>query len=675
MAKKQSEYNEASITVLKGEERVRQRLGVMLGSEDLNACQHAVFEIVSNATDEAREGFGDKIVVTSFEDLSIEVQDFGRGIPVDYNERERCYNWKLLFCEMYAGGKYNNSKEKSAYGYSSGFNGLGLNAVQASSEWMEAEIHTRGYKYTLNFKAGKPVGKMGKEEYPLEDTGTRIRWKPDLRCFTEIDIPAEYFKKMLNEQAFINAGIRFVFRKQKGDIFETEEYYYENGLQEYFEKTYASQCLVSPQYWTHETRCKDRDVPGQVQDTSYMMKADVIFSFSDKISEKMCFHNSSFLENGGSTDRAIKSAFLAQIDAYLKNNGKYVKTDPKITIKDVEDSLVIIFSSFSTYTSYENQTKKAINNKGIQDAVTAFLKHQLEIYFLENPADAERITTQILINMRSRVKAEKTRIGTKESLKKTVTGLSNRVEKFVDCRSKNVSERELFIVEGDSAKGACVQSRNAEFQAVMPVRGKILNCIKEEYSKIFESKIVTDLIKVIGCGVEIHGKGKGGKALGEFSMDALRWNKVIICTDADVDGFHIRTLILGMIYRLMPELIRQGKVFIAESPLYEIQSGSETWFAYDEKEKADVLSKIGKKKYTIQRSKGLGENDPEMMSITTMSPETRRLIQVSMDDAAKSDEMFNLLLGKKLESRKDYIQKNGYKFIDTTDSDGFGDFD
>lgn len=660
MAKK-PQYNNDSIVALKEEQRVRQKPAVIFGSDGVDGCEHAVFEIVSNSVDEAREGYGDKIIVTRFADKSVEVQDFGRGLPVDYNNTEKRYNWELVFCELYASGKYDNSSGGS-YEFSLGTNGLGLCATQYASEYMEAEIHTGGFKYTLNFKKGKPDGEMVKEPYSKRDTGTRIKWRPDLEVFTDIDIPLEYFQDMLRHQSVVNAGVRFILKDQVGKGFETYEYYYERGIEDYIAERVGNDALTGIQSWKNESECRDREDLG-----TYRLVTNVVVTFSNKVQFKEFYHNSSYLANGGSPEKATRAAFLSQIDSYLKQNNKYQKSDSKISFQDIEDCLAIVISSFSTQTSYENQTKKAINNKGIQDSMTAFLKHQLEIYFIENPLEAEKIGNQVLINMRSRVKAEKTRQGIKESLIQNVSNLTNRIQKFVDCRSKDTSVRELFIVEGDSALGACKQSRNSEFQAIMPVRGKILNCLKCEYDRIFKSDIITDLIKVIGCGVEVKSKPKSGKDLVSFNLDMLRWNKIIICTDADVDGFHIRTMILAMIYRLMPTLINEGKVFIAESPLYEITCGDETWFAYTEKEKADVVSKLGGKKFSIQRSKGLGENDPEMMSLTTMNPSTRRLIKIEPSMAEEMAQKFDLLLGDDLAGRKDYIAQNGHLYLDLTD--------
>lgn len=659
MAKK-AVYNEESISQLKGADRVRLRPAVIFGSDGIEGCEHAVFEILSNSIDEAREGYGKEITVTRFLDGSVEVVDHGRGMPMDYNEKEKRWNWELLFCEMYAGSKY-NTNNGGTYEYSLGLNGLGLCATQYASEYMDAEVHKNGFRYEIHFKAGEPVSELQKEPYNKKDTGTRIRWKPDIKVFTDIDIPLEYYQETILRQSVVNAGIKFVLRNQTGEkSFDKYEYCYENGIVDYIKEFVGDDAFSSVQFWQGERKGRDRaDLP------EYKVKLNVALCFSNKKQLKEYYHNSSFLEHGGAPEKAVKSAFVSQIDSYLKANSKYLKSDSKINFQDVEDCLVLVSSSFSTQTSYENKTKKAITNKFIQEAMTDFLRHQLEVYFIENRIDAEKIAEQVLINMRSRVKAESTRLNIKKTLQ-SGNSMTDRIEKFVDCRSKDVSEREIFIVEGDSALGACKQARDSAFQAVMPVRGKILNCLKAEYPKIFKNDIITDLIKVLGCGVEVS--SKANKNLSLFNMDNLRWSKVIICTDADVDGYQIRTLILTMIYRLMPTLIKEGKVFIAESPLYEITCKDETWFCYTEKEKQDALLEIGDRKYTIQRSKGLGENEPEMMWLTTMNPKTRRLIKVEPDYSPEAvADKFDLLLGDNLQGRKDYIAENGAQYIDMTD--------
>ncbi len=648
-------YGNDSISSLKGADRVRKRPGVIFGSNGLDGCEHAMFEILSNSIDEAKEGFGTLITVTRFRDKSIEVADSGRGIPLDYNPKEERYNWELVFCELYAGGKYDNNSGKN-YEYSLGLNGLGSCATQYASEYMEVNVQRDGFKYQLFFEKGENVGGLYKEPTRFKKTGTTIKWKPDLDVFTDIDIPLEYYKETLKKQAVVNAGITFKLRNETEDGFEEFDYFYANGIEDYLKELCGGHEMTAIQSISAERVGRDRE-----DKPEYKLLMNFAFCFSNSVNVLEYYHNSSFLEHGGSPDKAVRNAFVYAIDSYIKQNNKYTKNESKITFQDVSDSLALISNSFSTYTDYENQTKKAINNRFIQEAMTDFLRHNLEVYFIENKLDAEKISEQVLLNKRSRETAEKTKANLKKKLAKNID-ITNRVQKFVDCRTRDVSKREVYIVEGDSALGSCKLSRDAEFQAIIPVRGKILNCLKSDMNKIFKNDIIMDLMRVLGCGVEVKSKD-----LNTFDLDSLRWSKVIICTDADVDGFQIRTLILTMIFRLVPTLIREGKVFIAESPLFEITTKKDTFFAYNEKEKADILQKIGDTKCTVQRSKGLGENDPDMMWETTMNPETRRLIKVMPDDEDSTLRMFDLLLGDNLQGRKDYIAENGAKYIDLTD--------
>ena len=658
MTKKKQNYGDDSITMLKGADRVRKRPAVIFGSDGLDGCAHSMFEIISNSIDEARSGFGDKIIVTRWNDGTIEVEDFGRGCPVDFNKTENRYNWELVYCELYAGGKYDSAD--GSYDYSLGLNGLGLMATQCASEFMDVTVHRDGFEYTLHFEKGENVGGLQKKPYKKKQTGTLTRWKPDLDVFTEILVPDEFFHDTLRRQAVVNPNLRFLYRSEQADgSFLEKEYLYENGITDYVEELVGDKALTPVQTWTAERTGRDRE-----DKPEYKVKLNVALTFSNQMNLAEYYHNSSFLENGGSPERAVGAAFLSQINALLKSTNKLQKNESLAKFEDIRDSLVIVSSSFSTQTSYANQTKKAITNKFIQEAMTEFLKHQLEVYFIEKPDEAAKIAEQVLINKRSRENAEKTRLNIKKKLAGNID-LANMVDKFVDCRTKDISRREVYIVEGDSALGAVKLARDADFQAVIPVRGKILNCLKADYPRIFKSDIITDLLKVLGCGVEVNLKNTGN--IPQFSLDNLRWSKIIICTDADVDGFQIRTLILTMLYRLTPTLIRNGYVYIAESPLYEITTKKQTYFAYTEKERADILKKIGGEKFTIQRSKGLGENEPEMMSLTTMNPETRRLIQVKPDDPARMEEMFNLLLGDDLQGRKDYVAQYGGDYIELVD--------
>jgi len=662
MSKAKQSYGNESISSLKGADRVRKRPGVIFGSDGLEGCEHAVFEILSNSIDEAREGYGNEIQITRYEDGSIEVEDHGRGIPVEWNANENRYNWELVFCELYAGGKYQNDSGEN-YEFSLGLNGLGTCATQYSSEYMDVTVLRDGCEYALHFEKGenKTGNREGfvKKETNTKKTGTKIRWKPDLEVFTDIRIPAAYYLDTLKRQAVVNNKLRFVLRDQQGSKFETTEFCYDNGIVDYVTELSGDAPLTSVQFLEGERRGRDRaDKP------EYKVKLSCAFCFSNTVSQIEYYHNSSWLEHGGAPDKAVRSAFVSAIDAYIKQIGKYTKSESKISFQDIWDSLVLVTNCFSTQTSYENQTKKAITNKFIQEAMTEFLKQGLEIYFLENKAEADRIAEQILINKRSREQAEKARLNIKKKLSGNID-VANRVQKFVDCRTKDVTRRELYIVEGDSALGSVKQGRDSEFQAIMPVRGKILNCLKADYDKIFKNDIITDLLKVLGCGVEV--RNKASKDLSAFDLDALRWHKVVICTDADVDGFQIRTLILTMLYRLTPTLIEKGFVYIAESPLYEIEYRGKSYFAFDEVEKAAILKKFEGKKLLIQRSKGLGENEADMMWETTMNPESRRLIRVCPEGAQATSDMFDLLLGDNLAGRKEYIAENGHEYLDLAD--------
>ena len=656
MARKKA-YDNTSISLLKDEERVRKRPAVIFGSDDLEGCKHAVFEILSNAIDEAREGYGDLIVVTRYEDLSVDVEDFGRGCPVDWNEKEKRYNWELVFCEMYAGGKYDAGG--SNYEFSLGLNGLGTCATQYASEYFDAVIRRDGHKYSLHFEKGRNVGGLKKEATDRKKTGSYFHWKPDREVFTEIDIPAEYFQDVIRRQAVVNQGITFRFRNQVAGKFEVTEYCYEHGITQYLEELTGDDAFTMPAYFEAERRGRDSENRPEMK-----LKITAAFCFSKRLSHVEYYHNSSWLEHGGSPDKAVRSGFVSAFDKYIRETGKYTKNESKVLFQDIQDSLVLVTNCFSTLASFENQTKKSVNSRFIQEAMTAFFRENLQVWFLENKGEADRAVDQILVNKRSRETAEKAKISIKKKLSGSMD-ISNRVQKFVDCRSRDVAQRELYIVEGDSALGSVKLSRDAEFQGIMPVRGKILNCLKADYDRIFKSEIITDLLKVIGCGVEVS--SKRGKDLTAFDLGNLRWNKVVICTDADEDGFQIRTLILTMLYRLTPTLIQEGYVYIAETPLFEIIYKDKTWFAYNEAEKVQILKGMEGKKPILNRSKGLGENDPEMMWMTTMNPATRRLIKVMPEDAERTAWYFDMLLGNGLSARKDFIAENGQRYLELAD--------
>ncbi len=654
------EYGNESISALKGADRVRKRPSVIFGSDDLSGTEQSFFEILSNSIDEAREGFGDLITVTRYADHSIKVEDEGRGLPVDYNPREKRYNWELVYCELYAGGKY-RTNEGFHYEYSLGLNGLGACATQYASEFFDVISVRDGYRYELHFEKGENIGGLMKTATNSRRTGTIQHWKPDLDVFTEIEIPAQNFHTILKRQAIINAGIRFRFDDKLTE--ESIDFFYPEGILGYVKELDQGKGISEPFFFEGEGMGKDRsDKP------EYKVLAQCAFCFNNEVDKCEFFHNSSWLEYGGSPEKALRSAMVAEIDSLLKNENKYKANESKITFTDIEDSLIWISSSFSTLTSYENQTKKSISNKFVQEFMTDLIREQLEIWFIEHKAETLKILDQVLINKRSRENAERTRLDVRRKLMGNID-FQNRIKNFVDCRTRDVERRELYIVEGNSALGSVKMARDAEYQAVIPIRGKILNCLKADYKTIFNSEIITDLIKVLGCGVEI--KSKHSNKMSSFDLDSLRWNKIIICTDADVDGFHIRTMILAMFYRLMPTLINEGKIFIAESPLFEIthvvKKVERTLFAYSDLEKNEIVSGLNGGSIHIQRSKGLGENEPDMMWQTTMNPATRKLIEILPTGREEAAEIFDLLLGDNLAGRKQYIEDYGESYMDMLD--------
>ncbi len=659
----QQSYDNESISALKGEDRVRLRPAVIFGSDDIVGAQHAFFEILSNSIDEAREGFGNVIEIHRFKDHSLQIKDYGRGIPLDYNRKEKRYNWELVYCELYAGGKY-NTLEGENYEFSLGLNGLGACATQYASEFFDVEVCRDGYLYSLHFEKGKNIGGLKKEKAPRgRKTGTVQHWLPDDDVFTDVEIPREYFLNTLKRQAIVNAGVTFEFHDEISG--ETESFCYPEGILGFVRELSGKKGLSEPVLWEAEGEGRDRkDRP------DYKLRVSLAFCFNNEHDVQEYYHNSSWLEYGGSPERAVRSAFTSALDRLIKHHDLYKSNEPKISWQDVSDSLICVVSSFSTQTSYENQTKKAINNRFIQNFISDMIRERLEVWAIENQADAKRVLEQVLVNKRSRESAERQRVAIKRNLMGSID-INNRVKNFVDCRSRDIDKREIYIVEGNSALGSVKMGRNAEFQAVIPIRGKILNCLKADLGQIFKNDIVTDLMKVIGAGVEVT--NKKNKQISAFDLDALRWSKIIICTDADVDGFQIRTLLLAMFYRLTPTLLREGKIYIAESPLYEItyHKGKEekTLFAFDDKEKNAILKEYGVRNCHLQRSKGLGENEPEMMWETTMNPESRRLIQVRAEDEEKMKKTFDLLLGDNLSGRKQYIEENGHLYLDMLDVD------
>ena len=801
MTRKKDIYGNESISSLKGADRVRKRPGVIFGSDNIDGCAHSFFEILSNSTDEAKAGNGDRIEIIRFKDGSIQVKDYGRGVPMDYNKAEGRYNWELVYDELYAGGKFASD---GTYDFSLGLNGLGAAATQYASEYFDVTSVRDGYEYSMHFEHGIPVGELKKKK-TNEHTGTTQKWKPDIDVFTEIIIPVETFLSVLKEQAVVNAGITYVFYDEESDT--TTEFCYPDGILGYVKEMTEDEVNLSEPYLIEgEGKGRDRE-----DKPEYSVKASIAFCFNNKVQHLQYFHNSSYLEHGGSPDKAVKNAFVYVFDRYIKEQKKYTKSENKITFNDITDSLVLVTNTFSTQTSYENQTKKAINNKFIQEFLTDLLKEQIAIWIIEHKTEADKVVDQILINKRSRETSEAQRITVKKKLMGK-TDVVNKVKKFVDCRSKDPNERELFIClkgdtkvrlldgscqeietlvgrtdlwgcstdeigrmipakissvfmtretqdmiqlgfgdgslvectpehrfldkvslswmearylivgqrlasihggysdsmeiteikqihyekaipvycltiesefhsfllenglithncEGDSALGSLITARNAEFQALMPIRGKILNIEKASLQQIFGSDVIMDLIRVFGCGIEVRGK-KLPKDIPQFDINKLNYNKIIFASDEDVDGAHIRTLLLVLFYKLCPQLIEQGYVYYVNTPLFEITdrtgSTAKTYYAFTDAERDKIIKGKDPKKITIQRSKGLGENDAEMMSIF-IAPGTRKLTRITTEEAKEMEYWFDLFMGNEVPPRKKYITENGHMYMDNLD--------
>lgn len=644
-------YSNESIKSLKGADRVRLRPGIIFGSNDIVGCTHAVFEIISNSIDEAKSGYGDTVEIKYKKDGFVSVLDHGRGVPMDYNKNEQAYNWQLVFDEMYSGGKMDAS---SQYSFSLGLNGLGCCSTQYTSEFMNVISYRDGYKYEMHFEKGKPVGELSKTPYD-GPTGTYIEFKPDKEVFTDIIIDPAVLHDMCRRQAMVNAGVHL---KLEYEGYNEIDWFYENGAAGFIEGCTGPERMCDIVSYAAEMECTDNE-----KDGPFPFKMEVAFGFSRQHVIEEFYHNSSYLSEGGKTLDGFRKGAVKAFKKAIKDSGKFQKGDELINIKDIEDIICVVFSSWcpGDRTSFGNQTKKAVLNASFEIAASRFIEGCVTRWIVDNKKDSDRVLVEIVNNKKIRERADNVRSSAIKKLSSSIDSFGSRPQKFVECASKDKSERELYIVEGDSALGSCKQARDGQFQALMPVRGKITNCLKEDLVKVLNSQIILDLLQVMGCGIEVQGNKM--KELPKFDINKLNFDKLIICTDADVDGMQIRCLLLTFFYMLTPTLLREGKVYIAETPLYEITCGKETRFAYNEDEKEKVLAEFTGKRVKIQRSKGLGENDPKMMSVSTMKPETRRLIRVTYKDAEDDIRfMFNALLGDDISSRRVLINEYASAF-------------
>ncbi|WP_025909350.1 DNA topoisomerase type IIA subunit B [Priestia flexa] len=645
-----NEYGNDSIRSLSDRDAVRMRVATYAGGNDKAGAFTTVREVVANSIDEFKTHHGDEITIQHLTDGSIKVADKGRGCPVDWNESEGKYNYQLIFESLNAGGKFSQSN----YNFSTGLNGIGNSLVVLSSKFANIEVIRDGHKYNLEYLKGINEGGLHKEKLDSETpTGTTIHWKPDLEVFLENDFPEEWFVDYLKQQAIVNKGLKLIFINQKG---EQQEFYYEDGIVDYLKESAEGKEFTAIQYLETEAVGRDRE-----DKEDYKSKYEIAFCFNNEITKLESYHNSSYLKNGGAPHDAIKTAFVFAVDKLIKDKGKYNKNEKKINFSDVEDSLMIVSNTYSSETSYQNQTKFAITNRFIQEHMSKYLKEQLEIYFIENPIDADKIVERTLINKRSREKALKTRNDAVKQLSQTVKNSLTRPEKFLPCRSKDNSEVELIIIEGDSAMNSVKNSRNSKIQCVMPIKGKSLNVVKSNLDSILKNKEIRGIFQILNCGMEYEGKAI--KGIKKFNIDDMSVNKIIIFSDEDEDGMHIRSLIIAIMRILAPQIIEKGHLYVLESPLYKIENGKDLHLVYSEREKNELVRNLTGK-VNVQRFKGLGGLNSSMLSKTAMHPENRRLTQIKMDDAVKSTKTLEMFMDKEVEERKEFIQTHGDKYFD-----------
>lgn len=636
------QYNNESIRKLTDLEAVRTRVSVYAGSADREGAFTTVEEIISNSVDEFKEGYGDTIYVTYHEDGRITVKDNGRGLPMDWNEGEQEHNYKLLLFTLNAGGKYDSTH----YGYSIGLNGIGASLATMSSEVAKVTSVRDGYVYEIEAAKGEPTGALSRTKNADNiPTGTTITWRPDLDVFDEVDFSDKWFTSYIKRQAIVNKGLQIVYTNQQGEV---SEYHYEKGIVDYIEEVTGDTAFTSSSYLETDDMYgrdrKDRD--------DYKAKFEVAYTFSNDTPLMESYHNSSYLSEGGSPHNAIKSAFVHVIDRYIKENDGYKKKEKKISFEDIEDSLVIVANTYSTETQYKNQTKKAISNKFIQSKLNEILRENLHVFMIEHPLDAEKIAQQVLINKRSKEKAEKTRIDVRKKLNKKPNNITSKVEGYYPPKSKDKDKRILAICEGQSALSSMLDGRDVETYGIYPIRGKTLNTYKASDGQIANNELITDLYSILGCGMELN--GKPGSKSNNFNIDDLQFDKIAIFSDADEDGYgSILPLLLVMFERLSPELLKAGKIYYGQTPKYEVKTLDEEYYAFNDKEYEEVKRKIGDKKYETNYVKGLGELNADGIA-RCMRPEGENLLQITIEEDESVD-ILKMFMGKDVKQRREII--------------------
>ncbi|AAM32115.1 DNA topoisomerase (ATP-hydrolyzing) subunit B [Methanosarcina mazei] len=625
-------YDASHIQVLEGLEAVRKRPSMYIGSTDGRGLHHLVYEVVDNSIDEALAGFCSEIDVTINPNGSVTVIDNGRGIPIDPHPVHKKSALEVVMTILHAGGKF----DKNTYKVSGGLHGVGVSVVNALSEWTEVEVSRDGKKYFQRYIRGKPESDV-REIGTSDTTGTKTTFKPDTKIFETTDFQYDILLNRLRELAFLNRGLIINLKDLRSPEGQAETFNYSGGIIEFVEYLNKKKQPLHEKPIYFERQRDDMVVEIAMQYTNGY--TENVYSFANNINT----------HEGGTHIIGFKTALTRVANDYIKAN-KLSKEDEKLTGDDVREGLTAIISVKLMEPQFEGQTKTKLGNSEVKGIVDSLVTDGLAEYFEENPKVANIILDKALLAQRAREAAKKARELTR---RKSALEVSTLPGKLADCSNKNPAECEIYIVEGDSAGGSAKQGRDRSFQAILPLRGKILNVEKSRLAKILKNNEVISLITAIGTGVSE-----------DFDLENARYHKIIIMTDADVDGAHIRTLLLTLFFRYMRHLIDAGYVYIAQPPLYKIKKGKMDYYAYSDKELADKLKELGEKGVAIQRYKGLGEMNPGQLWETTMDPESRTLLQVTLEDAIRADEIFRVLMGDEVEPRRNFIETHAKEVVD-----------
>ena len=633
----EKQYEDEQIQVLEGLEAVRKRPGMYIGTTSIRGLHHLVYEIVDNSIDEAMAGHCDKITVTLNKDGSVSIQDNGRGVPAGINAKTGTPTLEVVFLVLHAGGKFGGG----GYKISGGLHGVGASVVNALSEWLEVENCHNGKMYTERFEKGavaRPFACVG--DAPEGRSGLFVRFKPDATIFEEVVFEYDTLLTRLREQAFLNAGIRIVFRDERGDEVKETDLCYEGGIKEFVQHINANK---------HTNVIHDEIIYMKAEKGD--ITAEVAMQYNDKYDETIVtFANNMSTIDGGTHEIGFKNGLTKVTNAYARKLGFLKDSDSNLKSEDAREGLTAVVSVKLPDAQFESQTKAKLGNSEIRTIVDSIVTEKLSEFYEENPDIAKAIISKACEASRVREEARKAR---ELARRKGVFGGSALPIKLADCQDRRTEYTELYLVEGDSAGGSAKDGRDSRFQAILPLRGKVLNVEKTRRDKVYGNESLIPIIQALGCGIG-----------DEFNMEKLRYGKIIIMADADVDGSHIQVLLLTFFFRFMPQLIENGNIYLAKPPLYKITKGKTERYAYSDEERDSIFEEIGGGQ--AERYKGLGEMDKEQLWETTMNPLTRTLIKVEIEDAMKCDEIFSLLMGDKVEPRREFIERNA-KFVKNLD--------